>query len=68
MENSLPRVPAHLVSLAGEFALRMRVDTLANRPLEGVLPVSPDENPPLATFDLSDVAASLSMRFGVAPQ
>ena len=68
MENRLPRVPAHLVSLMGERALRMRVDVAADRPLENPKPVGPDENRPLATFDLSGVSARLSMRFGVAPQ
>ena len=68
MENRLPRVPAHLVSLAGEPAIRMRVDPTSEQPLARPTPVGPDEARPFATFDLSNVSASLSVRFGVAPQ
>jgi hypothetical protein len=68
MENRLPRVPAHLISLAGEPAIRMRVDPAAEQPLAKPTPVAPDEVRPFATFDLSGVTASLSVRFGVAPQ
>jgi len=46
----------------------MRVDPLAERPLANAKPVGPDEKRPFATFDLSPVSASLSVRFGVAPQ
>jgi hypothetical protein len=67
MENRLPRVPAHLVSLSGEPVLRMRIDPLVFEPLARAKPIGPDEARPLATFDLSGVSASLSVRFGVMP-
>lgn len=68
MENRLPRVPAHLISLAGEHVMRMRVDPAAEQPLARPKSVGPEEALPFATFDLSGVSASLSVRFGVAPQ
>lgn len=68
MENRLPRVPAHLVSLSGEPVLRMRIDPLALQPMGRIKPVGPDDERAVTTFDLSGVAASLSVRFGIAPQ
>ena len=65
MQNDLPRVPAHLISLTGEHALRMRVDPSSAGPLAGPLPVAAGEVRPLATIDLESLRASV--RIGVAP-
>lgn len=66
MENRLPTVPAHLVSLSGERVLRMRVDPLMEEPLARPAPTQ-EEAKPLVTFDLSPPVARLRVRFGVAP-
>lgn len=65
MANRLPRVPTHMISLAGEHALRMRVDPAAARPLAKPLPVAPGETRPLATIDLEALRASVQI--GVTP-
>ena len=65
MENHLPRVPAHLVSLAREHVTRMRVDPAAARPLARPLTVAPGEVRPFATIDIESLRASIQI--GVAP-
>ena len=65
MENHLPQVPAHLISLTGEHVLRMRVEPTAARPLANPLPVKAGEARPFATIDLESLRASV--RIGVAP-
>ncbi len=65
MENRLPKVPAHLISLAGEHALRMRVDPARDRPLAAAVPVAPGEARPFATFDIASLRASIQI--GTAP-
>ena len=65
MENRLPKVPAHLISLTGEHALRMRVDPAAAQPLARPVPVAAGEARPLATIDLESLRACVQI--GVAP-
>ena len=65
MENRLPKVPAHLISLTGEHVVRMRVDPTADRPLAAAVPVAPGEARPFATIDIESLRASV--QFGVAP-
>jgi hypothetical protein len=66
LENSLPKVPAHLVSLAGERVVRMRVDPSAETPLACPVPVSPAERLPFATVDLASLRSARA--YGVAPE
>ncbi len=61
MENRLPQVPAHLISLAGEPVVRMRVDPTAARPLERPLTVPPGEARPFATIDIESLKASIQI-------
>ena len=65
MEHPLCPVPAHLISLTGERALRMRVDPTAHRPLANPLPVAAGEARPLAIIDLESLRASVKV--GDAP-
>ena len=65
MENRLPKVPAHLISLTGEQVVRMRVDPTAAQPLSRPLTVAPDEARPFATIDIESLRASIQI--GVAP-
>jgi hypothetical protein len=64
MENRLPKVPAHMISLAGEKVVRMRVDPAADEPLAPVA-VRPAERLPFATVDLESLR--LSRGVGVTP-
>lgn len=64
MENSLPKVPAHLVSLAGERALRMRVATDA--PLAPPVAIPPTAAQPFAVIDLVNVRPARP--FGLRPE
>ncbi len=65
MENHLPHVPAHLISLAGEPVVRMRVDPTAAHPLARPLTVPPGEARPFATIDIESLKASIQI--GTAP-
>lgn len=66
MENHLSKVPAHLVSLAGERVVRMRVDPTADTPLAAPLTVAPGERLPFATVDLEALRCLRGV--GVAPE